>query len=165
MKYWLLIFTVLFSLCSCSDTDLHKDVQKSKITAVARYNITSKINNNVSEPELLFTGDDIAWFSPNSREIKFTTEKSEPFSLPMYAKIDIMLENETLFTIVAHINETVDRAYDDLVLFYDLKTSKYYLYDNYPNYWSPETTEINRQHRKVSWNKFLEQLKKENRLK
>ena len=41
-----------------------------------------------------------------------------------YAKIDIMLENETLFTIVAHINETVDRAYDDLVLFYDLKTSK-----------------------------------------
>lgn len=165
MKYWLLIFTVLFSLCSCSDTDLHKDVQMSKITAVARYNITSKINNNVSEPELLFTGDDIAWFNPNSREIKFTTVKLEPFSLPMYAKIDIMLENETLFTIVAHINETVDRAYDDLVLFYDLETSKYYLYDNYPNYWSPETTEINRQHRKVNWNKFLEQLKKENRLK
>ena len=53
----------------------------SKITAVARYNITSKINNNVSEPELLFTGDDIAWFNPNSREIKFTTVKLEPFSL------------------------------------------------------------------------------------
>ena len=166
MRYLVLICTVLFSLCGCSDdTELSKDVQKSKITAVARYSITSKINNNVTEPELLFTGDDIAWFNPNSREIKFTTVKSEPFSLPMYAKIDINLENETLFTIVAHINDAVDRAYDDLVLFYDLETSKYYLYDNYPAYWSPETAEINRQNREVSWNKFLEQLKREGRLK
>lgn len=161
MKYWLLICTLLFSFCSCSD----KDVQKSKLRAIARYNITSKANSNGSEPKLLFTGDDIAWFNPTSREIKFTTVKSEPFSLPIYAQIDIKLENETLFTIVAHINEFVDRAYDDLVLFYDLENSKYYLYDNYPNYWSPETTEINRQHRKVNWNKFLEQLKRENRLK
>ncbi len=165
MKYWLLICTLLFSFCSCSDSELPKDVQKSKITAIVRYNITSKANSDGSEPKLLFTGDDIAWFNPTSREIKFTTVKSEPFSFPMYAQIDIKLKNETLFTIVAHINETVNRAYDDLVLFYDLENSKYYLYDNYPNYWSPETTEINRQHRKVNWNKFLEQLKKENRLK
>ena len=118
MKYWLLICTLLFSFCSCSDSELPKDVQKSKITAIARY-ITSKANSNGSEPKLLFTGDDIAWFNPTSREIKFTTVKSEPFSLPMYAQIDIKLENETLFTIVAHINEFVDRAYDDLVLFHD----------------------------------------------
>ena len=166
MKYLILICTVLFSLCSCSDTELSKDVQKSKITAVAHYDVTTKADNAaLAKNQLLFTGDDIAWFDSDSREIKFTTIKPEPFSIPMYAQIDIKLEDETLFTIVAHINNAVSRAYDDLVLFYDLETSKYYLYDNYPAYWSPETTEINRQNRQINWNKFLEQLKGEGRLK
>ncbi len=141
-----------------------EDVQQSKITAVASYDLSSNADNE-SVSELLFTGDDIAWFNPNSKEIKFTTVEPGLFSLPMHAKIDIKLGEEPLFTIVAYINAAVSRAYDDLVLFYDLETSKYYLYDNYPDYWSPETTEVNRQHRSANWNKFLEQLRKEHKLK
>lgn len=157
MKYWLFICMVFFSLCSCGDTETSGDELTSKITAV---NITSSADE--SESGILFTGDDIAWFNAKSREIKFTAEK---LSLPMYSKIDIKLEDETLFTIAAYIDYSVSRAYDDLVLLYDGGTSKYYLYDNYPDYWSPETTEINRQNRKENWNKFLRQLRKENKLR
>ena len=156
----------MFSLLACTeDLNFETDVQHSKIIAVAYYDIASRADNKESVSELLFTGDDIAWFNPNSREIKFTEVEPGPFSLPMYAKIEIKLEEESLFTIVAHINDAVSRAYDDLVLFYELGTSKYYLYDNWPDYWSPKTTEINRQKREENWKKFLEQLKKEHKLK
>lgn len=161
MKNLLLIFTVLFSLCSCSGTELSENMQHSKITAVV-YDV--ELEKGPIVPEL-FT-DEIAWFNPRTREIKFKTAEGG-FSpiIPGYAKIEIKLEDELLFTIVAHISPIVSRAYDDLVLFNDFSTSKYYLYDSWPDYWSPKTTEINRQKREKNWNKFLEQLKKEHRLK
>ena len=165
MKNIAMLIVGLFAFCSCNDTDTPQKMQQSQIIAVTSYEGKAKtIEEEQTESKLLFTGNDIAWFNTTSREIKFSTIKTEPFSIPPYAHIDIKIENETLFSIVAHINASADRAYDDLVLFYDLKTSKYYLYDNYPNYWSPVSTKQNAQKRASGWNKFLKQLSKEGRL-
>lgn len=161
MKNLLLIFAVLFSLCSCSETEFSENMQQSKIAAVV-YDV--ELGKGPIGPAL-FT-DEIAWFNPRTREIKFkTSEAGFSPTIPGYAQIEIKLENELLFTIVAHIGPTVSIAYDDLVLYNDFSTSKYYLFDNYPDYWSPKTTEINCQKREKNWNRFLEQLKKEHRLK
>jgi hypothetical protein len=166
MKLVAIFIATMFVFCGCNKTDSSQLLLKSEIKAVTSHNTESKvICESLKESQLLFTGNDIAWFNPNSREIKFTNIQPGPFSIPMYAQIDMKIKDETLFTIVAHIINSVSRAYDDLVLFYDLETSKYYLYDNYPNYWSPESTQKNIEKRDSGWNKFLVQLKKEGRLK
>lgn len=53
----------------------------------------------------------------------------------------------------------MNRAYDDLVLFCD-KDGKYYLNDNYPNYWNLEKTKQNADKRSEGWNKFINLLRK-----
>lgn len=157
MKNLLLIFAVLFSLCSCSETEFSENMQQSKITAVV-YDVEPTV------PELFM--DEIAWFNPRTREIKFkTVEGGSHHTFPGYRYIGIKLEDELLFTIVGLITPATSRAYDDLVLYNDFGTSKFYLYDSWPEYWSPKTTEINRQKREKNWNRFLEQLKKEHRLR
>jgi len=51
-----------------------------------------------------------------------------------------------------------------LVLFCD-KDGKYYLNDNYPNYWNLEKTKQNADKRSEGWNKFINLLRKEGRIK
>ena len=57
-----------------------------------------------------------------------------------------------------------ENEYDDLVLFCD-KDGKYYLNDNYPNYWNLEKTKQNADKRSEGWNKFINLLRKEGRIK
>lgn len=106
---------------------------------------------------------DIAWFNPKTREIKFK-EYDKIKSIPIYASISVKSSSETLFIIAANINPVVNRAYDDLVLFCD-KDGKYYLNDNYPNYWNLEKTKQNADKRSEGWNKFINLLRKEGRIK
>ena len=100
---------------------------------------------------IAFTDLDIAWFNPKTREIKFK-EYDKIKSVPIYASISVKSSSETLFIIAANINPVVNRAYDDLVLFCD-KDGKYYLNDNYPNYWNLEKTKQNADKRSEGWNK------------
>lgn len=160
------IAAILISiLCGCNKTD-SANLLESEIKAVTSYTNKTKTEElYMSDGQLVFTGNDIDWFNPDTREIKFINLKPGVFSIPIYAQIDVNLNDETLFAIVACINGSVSRSYDDLVLFYDSETSKYYLHDNYPDYWDLESTQKNIEKRSVGWNKFLEQLKKEGRLK
>ena len=112
---------------------------------------------------IAFTDLDIAWFNPKTREIKFK-EYDKIKSVPIYASISVKSSSETLFIIAANINPVVNRAYDDLVLFCD-KDGKYYLNDNYPNYWNLEKTKQNADKRSEGWNKFINLLRKEGRIK
>lgn len=112
---------------------------------------------------IAFTDLDIAWFNPKTREIKFK-EYDKIKSIPIYASISVKSSSETLFIIAANINPVVNRAYDDLVLFCD-KDGKYYLNDNYPNYWNLEKTKQNADKRSEGWNKFINLLRKEGRIK
>lgn len=116
-----------------------------------------------AKDSIAFTDLDIAWFNPKTREIKFK-EYDKIKSIPIYASISVKSSSETLFIIAANINPVVNRAYDDLVLFCD-KDGKYYLNDNYPNYWNLEKTKQNADKRSEGWNKFINLLRKEGRIK
>lgn len=150
----------------CQETS-DNEPQESKIVAMSRHDAETGTDyqGTVSDDCVLFTGDDIAWFNPETREIKFSKITPGIYSLPVYSQIDIKLNDELLFTIVAHINGAVNRAYDDLVLFYDLDSGKYFLQDNYPSYWDPENTQINAEKRASGWAKFIHRLKEEKKLR
>ncbi|MBO4596818.1 MAG: hypothetical protein J5676_02920 [Bacteroidaceae bacterium] len=57
-----------------------------------------------------------------------------------------------------------NRAYDDLVLLRD-NHDRFHLDDSYPDYWDPEKTQQNAEKRSAGWNKFIDILKAEGRIK
>lgn len=166
MKHITFLIAALFAFCSCDDTDAFLKQQPSKIMAVTYSEVKNEtIDASYIEQTTIFTGNDIDWFNPETREIKFSNIEPDSHPLPIHGKVDIKMEGETLFTIVAYVNAFVSIAYDDLILFHDIQSGKYYLYDNYPDYWAPELTQQNVEKRAAGWNKFLKQLKQEGRLK
>ncbi|KGL56425.1 MULTISPECIES: hypothetical protein [Bacteroidales] len=174
MKKMYVFILCLIVFAGCSQTDNEPVTEgKSLITAVTR---SGNVEGIVSEYEtasddesqygsisarLAFTGDDIEWFNPRTREIRFRKINS----IPVYARIEMKVGEETVFTIVAHISHVVNRAYNNLVLFYDMEKNAYFLNDNWPDYWDPEGTRRNAEKRAPGWAKFLKQLKKEGKLK
>lgn len=123
--YVFILCLIVFAGCSQTDNEPVTE-GKSLITAVTR---SGNVEGIVSEYEtasddesqygsisarLAFTGDDIEWFNPRTREIRFRKINS----IPVYARIEMKVGEETVFTIVAHISDAVNRAYNNLVLFY-----------------------------------------------
>ena len=156
MKKMYVFILCLIVFAGCSQTDNEPATEgKSLITAVTR---SGNVEGIVSEYEtasddesqygsisarLAFTGDDIEWFNPRTREIRFRKINS----IPVYARIEMKVGEETVFTIVAHISDAVNRAYNNLVLFYDMEKNAYFLNDNWPDYWDPEGTRRNAEKR------------------
>lgn len=161
MKYLILLFAFVLTLFSCDDGDSYANDDSCKIVAT----MVSGHGHEQVIPRTLFTSDDIAWFNPKSREIKFSTIQPSANAFPEYAKVEIDLDNQYLFTIVACISTAVNVAYDDLVLYYDNESSKYYLFDCYPIYWSPKTTEQNRNKRQKGWTSFINKLEQEGKIR
>lgn len=162
----LLIVLIIGSFFASCQKNFDNDPQKSKIIAMEKLDGDTKSVgiNQIDNNRVIFTGDDIAWFSPRTREIKFTNLTSGVFALPSRSKVEIYLDKEKLFTCI-HINGTESAAYNDLVLFYDIDANKYYLNDFYPCNWFPEKVKENIEARAIGWNKFLNQLKEEKKLK
>lgn len=155
----LLTILVVFSSCN-SNTDAFLTETSPQLFGVCQVSTGNVVQHKDS---IVFTDLDIAWFNPKTREIKFK-EYDKIKSIPIYASISVKSSSETLFIIAANINPVVNRAYDDLVLFCD-KDGKYYLNDNYPNYWNLEKTKQNADKRSEGWNKFINLLRKEGRIK
>lgn len=174
--YVFILCLIVFTGCSQTDNELVTE-GKSLITAVTR---SGNAEGIVSEYEtasddesqygsisarLAFSGDDIEWFNPRTREIRFKKIPPSLWSILVYVRIEIKVGEETAFMIVAHINEVVNRAYNNLVLLYKYEKNAYFLNDNWPDYWDSEGTRRNAEKRAPGWAKFLKQLKKEGKLK
>lgn len=113
--------------------------------------------------QVLFSGNDILWFNPKTREIKFRDGVAERV-LSLYGTILFKLADMELF--IAHIvSDLVSASYDDLVLYHNLENDKYYLHNSYPNGLETEIIRLNSEIRSENWNLFLIQLAKEGRLK
>lgn len=113
--------------------------------------------------QTLFSGNDILWFNPKTREIKFR----EGFSgrgLALYGTILFKLSDMELF-MASIVSDVVSAAYNDLVLYHNLATGKYYLHNSYPSNLNNETVRLNEEIRFENWNLFLIQLGREGRLK
>lgn len=115
---------------------------------------------------VVFTGSDIQWFNPESREIVFKKE-FDITTFHTYQKNYFNLNGRFLFTAETYASQYHSFAIKDLVLFIDIFTRKCYLNDCYPLALleNDSDTKKNRDKRANAWNSFLKQLKAENKIK
>ena len=127
--------------------------------------------------DVLFTEDDIEWFNVTTREIKFR-DKMVPLreQIPLLAGVDFYLGGEHLFSGgVTHVGLICSQVFDDLVLCCGkiddgevIDSSRYYLYDCYPNtpqFLNDEQVKANRAKRAVQWETFTNYLESKVKLK
>ena len=122
----------------------------------------------------LFTDDDIEWFDPDTRELRFSSH-AEPLrdKIPLLAGIDFYLGGEHLFSGGAtYVGLICSQMFDDLVLCCGkidgevIDDGRYYLYDCYPlQFIDDEGVKANRQRRAPQWEAFLKYLESRGKLR
>ena len=122
----------------------------------------------------LFTDDDIEWFDPVTRELRFRSH-AEPLreSIPLLAGIDFYLGGEYLFSGGAtFVGLICSQIFDDLVLCCGkidgevIDDGRYYLYDCYPTQFADdERVKANRLRRAPQWEAFLQYLERKGKLR
>lgn len=163
---------ILFLLCAasvllaCEDNSLE---QTSLITVQAEVTtrVTSVqdegVTNSVSP--VVFTGNDISWFDTKTGEIKFA-KSFNPYDLAVFQKLNFYLDGKLLFTVNTYVQPIHSFASNDLVLYLEAD-DKCYLHDCYPLSIidTDPTVKVNKEKRSESWNKFVNQLKNERKIK
>lgn len=124
----------------------------------------------------LFTDDDIEWFDPDTRELRFSSHV-EPLrdKIPLLAGIDFYLDlgGEHLFSSGATcVGLICSQVFDDLVLCCGkidgevIDDGRYYLYDCYPlQFIDTDEVKANRLRRASQWEAFLKYLESKGKLK
>ena len=122
----------------------------------------------------LFTDDDIEWFDPDTRELRFRNTM-EPLreEIPLLADIDFYLGGEHLFSGGATcVGLICSQMFDDLVLCCGkidggvIDDGHYYLYDCYPTQFiDDDRVKANRELRAPQWETFLKYLEIKGKLK
>ena len=123
---------------------------------------------------VLFTDNDIEWFDPVTRELRFR-DAMEPLreEIPLLAGIDIYLDGEYIFSCGAtFVSLICSQMFDDLVLCCGkidgevIDDGHYYLYDCYPaQFIDDERVKANRLRRASQWEAFLKYLESKGKLK
>lgn len=114
---------------------------------------------------IVFTGDDILWFNSKTREIKFKDISSPLGKFSVYEEIRFELSGEVLFKALTYVSDINSQIFSDLVLYYNLKSEKFYLHDSYPMHIFDELAKENKEKRAEGWKKFIDQLKSRGQLK
>lgn len=166
-----LLFTVtafLFTFVLSSCENGASDEPISCITAVSDISGSSgeEEQSVVKKPTVVFTGNDIQWFNPNTREIKFKKDVNYG-TFKTYQKIHFKLNDDFLFTAQTYASQHHSFIIKDLVLFIDQFTQKCYLHDCYPLEIAENDpdTKINKEKRSVAWDSFVAQLRTEYKIK
>lgn len=157
--YVYLSFVMLLLVAGGCESDSRLDGQ-SNIYVVGLGKAYSGIGTG---EDALFSGNDILWFNERTEEIRFR-EGFWDKGLSMYETILFKLADMELFTAKV-VSGTVDAVFEDLVLFHDLVTDKYYLRNGYPDGTDTEVTRLNVEIRAENWALFLIQMRREGRIK
>lgn len=162
----IITFLFIYVLSSCDSSESNES--DSLITAVGEFAQSSvEVKESIANGDaVVFTGNDIQWFNPNTREIKFKNNV-DLNSFQTYQKIHFRLNNSYLFTAQTYASQHHSFIVNDLVLFIDVVTRKCYLHDCYPLEIAendPDTKE-NKEKRADAWSSFLTQLKAESKVK
>ena len=122
----------------------------------------------------LFTDDDIEWFDPDTRELRFSSHV-EPLrdKIPLLAGIDFYLDDKYLFSGGAtFVGLVCSQMFDDLVLCCGkidgevIDDGHYYLYDCYPpQFIDTGKVKANRELRAPQWEAFLKYLESKGKLR
>lgn len=171
-KVNLLFLTVLcmFIFGACDNSQPYENEHSEIIVRGVSDDATARTENNdgisdYSKCPIILKGNNIKWFNPRTREIKFS--QIEPFEIfEWHRRIAFEINGEVLFTAETIITDAASFTRTDLVLYYDLFGKKYYLKDAYPDLALDfEETKQNIEKRKDGWNKFTTQMRKEKRLR
>ena len=157
--------------CDSNEGDIMGSVHPAKIVA---YGINSSVSSQARSKDgttsanQVFSDENIAWFNPVTREIKFKDLEPSASIFPVYDKIEFRKGTKSLFTASSYVYGIYSQIFDDLVIYYDIENEKYYLADCYPN--TPqvrmlESVKQNTEKRAIAWQEFLDVLKSENKLK
>lgn len=160
-----ILFCVILAFSSCEN---NSPEQSSLITVTGEAKTTSSSVNGENSNDVapvVFTGNDIAWFNSKTGEIKFRGSFN-PGDLELHQNLHFYLAGNHLFTVVTYVMPIHSFASNDLVLYIDAD-GKCYLHDCYPLSLMETLPEVkeNKQKREVAWNKFINQLKNEKKLK
>lgn len=160
IKYLNVAAAFMFVMVSC---DFIKDMfpnGKSELT----FKATSSSKTNLSDT-VLFTGNDIKWLNGSTGEIRFVNSGMNS-KIKSFRWIKCYLGTDSLFTATVSL-PVVSALINDIVLNYNLEDGNFYFKDGYPD-WIENKTAINirkqnRVRRSASWDRFIEELKKEDR--
>lgn len=165
LLFIIIAFLFICTLSSCESNSTI--VSESSITAVGEVTRASGVKDVVGESTaIIFSGNDIQWFNPNTREIKFK-KNVDCRSFQTYQKIHFKLNENYLFTAQTYASQYHSFTVNDLVLFIDSFTQKCYLHDCYPLDVAKNdpVTKKNKEKRTNGWNAFCTQLKVEGKIK
>ena len=158
---------VLFGGCmkdSVSEADALLAEQALSGINVRAANEESSMPSVYAKAPLIFTGNDILWYSESTKEIRF---RDNTAMKDVFSKIQMLafyLEDEYLFSAVVYFSGAKTQTINNLVFFYNVSENKYYLLTGYP----PDVSLVDNNSRDTSmkniaseWKKFIDQLKKE----
>ena len=160
MKYLNIAAVFMFVMVSCNFIKNKLPDGQSELN----FKATNSSKTNLSDT-LLFTGNDIKWFNDSTGEIRFV-KSSMNSKIKSFHWIKCYLGTDSLFTATVAL-PVVSALINDIVLTYNLEDGNFYFKDGYPD-WIVNQTAINirtqnRKRRSASWNRFIEELKKEDR--
>ena len=143
------------------------ETAESQITAVTVYDFSQVSDSLLAAHPWWkgFTGDDIKWFNPRTREIRF--KNIEPGQDVFFGEtpIEVRVGGVKVFTIIASSSMS-SKSFNAVILYYDdIETNAYFLYDVFLPYAYPEGIQQTAEERAKGWDIFLRQLKKERKLK
>jgi hypothetical protein len=158
VKIILVLISIMPLLASC---DFIRDIfpnGKSELT----FKLSSKASLSDS---MLLSGNDIKWINGTTGEIRFvdsmTIQKIRNFHY-----IKCYLGTDSLFKATVTI-PTMSAIVNDLVLNLNMNNGHFYFEDGYPSYIDNQGTNNiriqNKEKRTAAWNRFIDQLKKEER--
>jgi hypothetical protein len=131
---------------------------------------SSSVSND-SEP-IIFTGNDILWFNATTKEIRFVDNILNSNKISLWRTVKFYIDDEYLFSSMVFVSDLSSNTYNSLVFYYSIIENKFYLADGYPIDVSvlsnpqkaQEIRDENRRMIEPEWNRFIEQLRRENKL-
>ena len=173
---FIVMITCLLSSGCHKESDVFPAHDLSSITVKTLNDETSleSATADAMSATVLFTGNDILWFNESTKEIRFrnnASHKSDILNLNNWT-IGFYIDDNYLFSCVT-TNSLSSQIYDCLVFYYDIIGNRYYILNGYPEESVPSdgtliaTGEQNNPMQQIAseWNTFINQLKKEDKIK
>ncbi|MBR3496841.1 MAG: hypothetical protein IKH37_08985 [Prevotella sp.] len=171
------IASTMMTACSLDSYEPEKPFTTDPVGKAHLWCIGQPGTRSVADVEkLLFTDDDIEWFDPDTRELRFR-DMEEPLyeKLRLLSSVEFRLGNQTLFSGSTFVGLICSQVFNDLVLCCGkiedgrvIDSNRYYLYDCYPNtpqFLNDEQVKANRAKRAAQWETFTKYLESKGKLK
>ena len=179
-KIYLSVITICITLSGCHKDDSPTATQShsSLVFKVANNEMTIKsevVNTYSEETEtVIFTGEDILWYNGTTKEIRFNDNIHQNQAIPFdkFRKIKFYINDEYLFSSMIFATDLNSEIFSSLVFYYNIIENRFFIQDGYPDISVLHNYPEEQKHRdenmkeiEKEWNKFINQLKKEDRYK